>query len=326
MKKLLLGWRDGKIGTYKTKWPASLSVEISKKMLQLRMPAEIHRAMRGLDCLSHWKGSEYRTFLHYASIVVLKPVLPPDVYEHFLVFFCAVTICSSEMYSPMLDLAHRLLAHFLELFKSIYGKDYITSNFHNLIHLVDDVKRFGPLHKFNAYPFESKLYEIKNLIRTGSKPLVQIAKRLSELNQVSKNATFNDKNKSPELKKEILEVKSNNKNLDAKNIRSFSKIEWAYFSLSSDSSNKWFLTSDNQVVSLKYITEQNGSIKIIGTKINDLQLFFETPIKSNVLHIYQSNGKCGPAESYDLSNVKCKMVTIPIDDSGCVFLPLLHTL
>lgn len=195
-----------------------------------------------------------------------------------------------------------------------------------MIHLVNDVKRFGPLHKFNAYPFESKLYENKNLIRTVSKPLVQIAKRLSELKQVSKNATFNDKNKYPELKKEILEVKSNNKNLDAKNIRSFSKIEWANFSLSSDSSNKWFLTSDNQVVSLKYITEQNGSIKIIGTKINDLQLFFETPIKSNVLHIYQSNGKCGPAESYDLSNVKCKMVTIPIDDSGCVFLPLLHTL
>ncbi|XP_062534120.1 uncharacterized protein LOC134203263 [Armigeres subalbatus] len=161
MKKLLLGWRDGSVGSYRTKWPASISTDISKKLLQLRMPLEIHRSMRGLDCLSHWKGSEFRTFLHYASIVILKPVLPPHVYEHFLVFFCAITICSSDMYSSMLELAHQLLTHFVDMFKSIYGEDYVTSNFHNLMHLIEDVKRFGPLHKFNAYPFESKLFEIK---------------------------------------------------------------------------------------------------------------------------------------------------------------------
>lgn len=328
MKKLLLGWRDGNVGTYKTKWPARVSAEMSRKLLQLRMPVEIHRSMRGLDCLSHWKGSEFRTFLHYASIVVLKPVLSPEVYEHFLVFFCAITICSSEMYFYMLDLAHQLLMHFIELFKTMYGEDYITSNFHNLTHLVDDVKRFGPLHKFNAYPFESKLYEIKNLIRTGSKPLVQIAKRLSELNQISKNANFKPKNKNPILKNEIT-TKANSTDQDhvqRDNSKKFSKIQWENFTLSADPSNKWFLTNDDQIVAMDYVTERDSVVKISGSKVKDLTLFFETPITSNLLHIYQSNGKTYSAESYDLSFIKCKMVCISLDDSDCVFFPLLHTL
>lgn len=38
----------------------------------------------------------------------------------------------------------------------------------------------GNFTKFSVYPFESKLYEIKNMMRNGNKPLAQIANRLSE--------------------------------------------------------------------------------------------------------------------------------------------------
>lgn len=329
MKKLLLGWRDGHIGTYRTKWPAQVSSEMTKKLLQLRMPVEIHRSIRGLDCLSHWKGLEFRTFLHYVSIVVLKSVLQPDVYEHFLVFFCAITICSSQMYSSMLDLAHLLLTHFIEQFKHLYGEDYITSNVHNLIHLVDDVKRFGPLHKFSAYPFESKLFEIKNLIRTGSKPLAQIAKRLSELNQVSKNANLNPKFNQPLLKNEIFSRSNHNEQSEERtsdNYRSFSKIQWDNFTLSTDNNNKWFLTTENEIVALECVTEQGGIVEITGSSLKQLNNFFETPIRSNVLNIYQSDGKTNSIRSYNISKVKCKMISIPLNDSDSVFIPLLHTL
>ncbi|XP_055522641.1 uncharacterized protein LOC129716829 [Wyeomyia smithii] len=179
MKKLLLGWRDGKFGSYNTKWPANVTVNLSKRLLQLRMPHEIHRALRGVDCIGHWKGLEFRTFLNYVSIVVLKPILSSEVYEHFLSFFCAITICSSESYTHLLDLADMLLMHFHDHFKDIYGEDYVSSNVHNLTHLIDDVKRFGILSRFSAYPFENKLFQIKNLIRSGRNPLSQIAKRLS---------------------------------------------------------------------------------------------------------------------------------------------------
>ena len=50
----------------------------------------------------------------------------------------------------------------------------------------DDVRNFGSLDSFSAYPFENHLQRIKNLVRKSAKPLQQIVKRLSELeiNQV----------------------------------------------------------------------------------------------------------------------------------------------
>lgn len=62
MKRLMIGWRDGNFGNYKTKWRARDSVEISNYLLQSKMPCEIHRAVRGLNVLAHWKGLEFRTF------------------------------------------------------------------------------------------------------------------------------------------------------------------------------------------------------------------------------------------------------------------------
>lgn len=292
MKKLLIGWRDGKFGTMNTKWPASTVTNLSKKLLQLRMPREIHRAIRGLDCIGHWKGLEFRTFLHYVSIVVLKPILSPDVYEHFLSFFCAITICSSEAHSNLVDLANMLLMHFLDHFKDFYGEDYVSSNVHNLSHLVDDVKRFGILPKFSAYPFENKLYQIKNLIRTGKNPLSQIAKRLSELNQISKNIDpkKSKKDSPPVLKKELVDFEiTDNHPFFETETRAYGQIDMPGYSLSSDFTNQWFLTKSNEVVAMNIAYKSTKEdVKIRGSCLNRLDPFFITPIRSSVLHIYQS--------------------------------------
>ncbi|XP_058448704.1 uncharacterized protein LOC131428677 [Malaya genurostris] len=82
MKKLLLGWRDGKFGSLNTQWSANVVTGLSESML---------------------------------------------------------------------------LMHFLEHFKDFYGVDYMSSNVHNLSNLVDDVRRFGTLPGFSAYPFENKI-------------------------------------------------------------------------------------------------------------------------------------------------------------------------
>lgn len=73
-----------------------------------------------------------------------------------------------------------MLKEYLEKFKTIHGIHHFTSNLHNLIHVVDDVKRFGPLGNFDAYPFESRLFYLKRLLRIGVNPLQQIARRISE--------------------------------------------------------------------------------------------------------------------------------------------------
>lgn len=123
----------------------------AKKFLKKsKLPREIHRRMRGLDCLGHWKGLECRSFLLYVGIVVLKDALPYTGYQHFLTLFCAVTICESPAFAHSLPLAREMLKHYVICFQKIYGKHSITSNVHNLVHLVDDVEFLGELQSFTV--------------------------------------------------------------------------------------------------------------------------------------------------------------------------------
>lgn len=181
MKRFLCGWRDGDFG-YATKWSISGNVKIiSEYLIACKTPAEIHRQMRSLNELPRWKGTEYRTFLLYVSIVVLKKHLPRFYYEHFLLFYCSIVILNSEYFVKyLIEYADKMIKSFLEIFKAKYGAQHFTSNLHNLSHLVDEVKRFGTLDKFDAYPFENKLQAIKKLVRQKKRPLAELAKRLIE--------------------------------------------------------------------------------------------------------------------------------------------------
>lgn len=319
MKKCLIGWRDGKFGNYKTKWSAQQTADISKYLSLLRLPSEIHRAVRGLDCLNHWKGTEFRTFFYYIGIVILKSFLPEDVFDHFLLFFCAVTICSSDTYSSLINVAESLLKHYIEQYVNIYGEDYITSNIHNVSHLIDDVKKFGILSSFSAYPFESKLYQIKNLIRSGHRPLTQVAKRISEVNQLGEKFNQNQTQSIPQLKKQILTSESSLK---------FAKIDFASYSLCSDTANKWFLTKNNQIVSFDHATQHEGVISVFGNPLKHINEYFVTPIKSCNLNIFQSKCEKAIITAYTTSDIKCKMVGLPVPkrDTKMVFIPLIHTL
>lgn len=135
MKRLLLGWRDGNFGKFMTKWRAKYIEEVTNFLNKCELPSEIHRAVRGLEYLAFWKGTEYRTSLFYLSIVILPDVHTTAVFSHFLKLYCGITICSAECHLHLLPLAKELLKDFVKNYKDFYGADYVTSNVHNLIHV-----------------------------------------------------------------------------------------------------------------------------------------------------------------------------------------------
>lgn len=333
MKRLLFGWRDGKFkrsGT--TKWSATTTSEISKYLTSCKMPMEIHRAVRGLDCLNHWKGTEYRTFLHYVGIVAIKKHVAYDVYEHFLVLFCAVTICSSKAFFHLLPLAETLFDHFIEYFREIYGQAYMTSNIHNLTHVIDDVRMFGELDTFSAYPFENMLGRIKRLLKSGKNPLVQVAKRISE------QSKFERANVSLEPPKMIL-TKKNTGLADLSSVitlsftnieelRFFSKIEFDEFALSTDRANRWFLTKTNEIAKLTNVICDKNNVSLLCVTITQIQNFFETPIKSSILDVFACDWKnaiYSEQKLFKTSDIKCKLVKLEYSDRMDVFVPLMHT-
>ena len=110
----------------------------------------------------------------------MKDFLSVEVYEHFLMLVLAVTIISCETHLKFLSVSETLQNDYIEMYIDIYGIDSISSNVHNLCHVIDDVRKFGYLPGISSYPFENFLGYIKSLLRSGNRPLAQISKRIIE--------------------------------------------------------------------------------------------------------------------------------------------------
>lgn len=183
MKTIIRGLMKGELTNIDAKWSGHQIDQINLFLESAKVPIEIksQRTVRSLVEFSRWKGREFRVFFLYLSLVIFRNTLKDYLFQHHLLLYCAITICYSDVYlQNYINVAEKCIQHYLIAFKNFYGDQHVTSNFHLLCHLIDDVKRFGKLDSFNAYPFESKLFYLKNLITNGNLPLSQIAKRISE--------------------------------------------------------------------------------------------------------------------------------------------------
>lgn len=78
----------------------------------------------------------------------------------------------------------------------IYSHELLIHNFHNLLHLPEDVKNFGKLDSFSAFPFENFMKEIKHMVRGPNNKIQQVVKRLGETNSRINSKVVNNKVKS----------------------------------------------------------------------------------------------------------------------------------
>lgn len=321
MRKCLYGWCYGNYN-YRMKLSATdvKNMSVMLEECNKSRPKEIHRAIRGLKFLKHWKGTEYRTFLLYLGPVVLKDFLPMDVYEHFLMLSCAVTILMCEKYLKYISVADSLLTNYIQEYINIYGIDSISSNVHNLCHVIEDVNKFGSLPEMSSYPFESFLGHLKCYLRSGHKPLAQIAKRICELSKLES---------SPKATTQIFpwvkidDVAITNK---AGSNTTYKKIYVnASTMLSSGQKDRWFMTKNCNVVALEYISKSNGKFYIHGRPLKRQDNLFNTPFNSSNLNIVVSDGESNLPQTYDLNDIKCKLFSIKYREKFAFF-PLIHTI
>lgn len=118
-----------------------------------------------------WKATEFRQFLLYTDPVVLKSILNRDNYLNFMSLNVAVIILSFQPHHVRyLDYANSLFNYFIKTYIILYGKDNCSINIHNLLHICDDIKKFGMLQEYSAYPFENFMQKIKGYIKKKDKP------------------------------------------------------------------------------------------------------------------------------------------------------------
>lgn len=283
-------------------------------------PSDIHRSIRPLKTLKHWKGTEFRTVLLYVGIVVLKDYLSQNEYDLLLNLFCAVTICSTKAYKQYIPIARKILIDFNEMHINIYGEHSMTSNLHLLSHMVDDVEHLGDLTTMSAYPFENALHHIKMRLKQCDRPLAQIARRLSEVSVCKTNSPWNVNEKFPKLNHQISHENST---------LTFSFIEYKksvfLSSLNAKQRDRWFLTNENFIVHFDFAFKSEIGFMIQGCSLKKIESFFKKPFSSHHLNIFLSNGEKNSAETYDVKSIKAKLFCVPYQDKF-VFIPLLHSL
>lgn len=180
--------------------------EISQLLIKLipYIPIEFSRKPRTLKESKRYKATEFRLFILYTGVVVLRDYLPKNKYEHFLTLHVAVTILLSNfLIKDYINYAEDLLKHFVTCSKIIYGLQFLSHNIHNLLHISDDARKFGSLEKFCNFSSENYLQKLKKIIRKPDDILPQIVRRLTEENSVINTVFKQTKNTyTPILQKE----------------------------------------------------------------------------------------------------------------------------
>ncbi|XP_058128660.1 uncharacterized protein LOC131292916 [Anopheles ziemanni] len=330
-RKLLQGFLTHKMTSF-NRWSSDQKVHISKFLNQSKLPCEINRPFRALDSLHFWKGTEFRSFLHYISPVIYIDFMHNEGYNHYLHYFCGVTIFSSSAYKHLWPVAGRLIAKFVKDFPTYYGRTHMTSNVHNLLHMYEDVQVHGQLENFSAYDFENHLQFLKRCVRKGSKCLEQVADRSKEFASINVAPKQGQKN-YPRLTVHGVKVTS-------------------CFDLAPNFKDQWFLTTSNCIVKfLRGEMSSTNSLTLIGILYESKETFFncrledevsELNICSSEINIYTLTS-LSPWRRVRLTtgSIKCKLVPINLpprplvyfeanefSDSSLapiLFIPLLHT-
>ena len=318
-RKLVSLWLHGPL---KTRLGRQSVERINERLISLKqhVPCEFQRKPRSLSEYERWKATEYRQMLLYTGPLALSGILPTALYDNFMLLSVAIRMfLSPDICHDMCDYGHGLLLLFVEHFGQLYGADKISYNVHGLVHLGDEVKRFGQLDSVSSFPYENYLGKIKRLLKKPNSPLQQIVRRLSE--QSTKCA-----------KVEVSCVKQEHSEGPLHDCIT-SQCEYQYKELVhgrlhiklTSPGDRFVLLKDTSIVSVENIVRTtSGSIGLLCRQFRVVQDFFSYPLPSREIGIFRLGDLGKKLTFHSLSEVVQKVVVLP-QKHEYVCIPLIHT-
>lgn len=294
--------------------PDAVQVECSAHIESLKayLCEEFNRKGRSLIEIDRWKATEWRLMLMYTGPVILRDVLTPKQYSHFLALHCAIRILASPKFHLMLNAyAESLLEHFVKVYGILYGHCLISYNVHGLLHLANDVKHVGPLDSFSAFQFENALGKVKRLVRKCDKQLQQLSNRLAEKNSLG---TAKVPPAEPMEFPYLCSVNGPLK-LDGFNITKYQR-------------DNCCLLQDGSVVVVNGFSRRNLDVHIIGRKFLTLGPLYpnNNPTESTLMDIYLAKNLSNQRE-WPAAAIACKALRLPFRNNiEFAIFPIIHSL
>ena len=117
---------------------------IDKILIQVKYPIEFSRYQRSIsENLNNFKASEYRNFLFYAGMPILKYFLPTTHYNHFVQYVIFMRLlCDTNCQSKFILLAYDVIVEYVKQFEVLYGQENMSFNLHSHLHFPRQVQRY----------------------------------------------------------------------------------------------------------------------------------------------------------------------------------------
>lgn len=142
--------------------------KLDTRIKDLKLPHEATRKLRTTKDIPFWKASEWRIFL-LTSPALLKNILNPNVYKHWLLFVNGITLLlGTNISADDIIKADSCLKRFVSGVTDIYGLSEQSYNIHLLLHLPATVKAWGPLWANSCFTFEDAIGKLK-ILHHGTK-------------------------------------------------------------------------------------------------------------------------------------------------------------
>lgn len=326
MKKLLYTWL---ITTSDKRLSLGLIEEIKKKSAILRKdcPVEFINKIRDLSLLKKFKAKEYRAILGYWGITLFKEFLSKEAYYHFLHFSCAFRILASDLAyeEAYISQAEDMLVKFVQDFATVYDEKNIVRNVHSLLHICDDVRRYGPLENFSAFKFESYFGPFKRLLHGPHKPLQQLWNKLMQYKHADKNIVANRKKLISECEF-WYPIKRSTFRQRKEGIH-FKMVKYPNFSVKTKHPDNVVILKNGKVIVVEEIVKgvsEDGYI--FGRKFAKVENLFKAPIQSRILDIGLASLPLSRAcFQYKTSMVVSKCIRTEMENKKFAIIPLLHT-
>lgn len=240
-------------------------------------PTEFQRVCRPMNELSNFKGTEFRSLILYILPVVAKGILPPATYDHLLLLHVACLILvDRSLCVTHADLAQQILEEYVGEFGEIYGREHVIYNVHSLLHVVDDVKRFGTLDEYSAFPFESYMYRIKRMLYVSKNALAQVCNRIEESYFVHRYRLLDKVENAAEVRYSMKKI--------VNSATVYEKVSFTGLEISTAAKNSWFLSVQREIFQFQVAKQEEKTV--YARRIVNKGEFYDRPVSSVQFDVY----------------------------------------
>lgn len=156
----------------------SLRRQIDDLLLLIKPPRDLYRLPGKLSNRSNWKAAQWKAWLFYYSILIFCDILSNEIMEHYALLVNSMYALSKELITEVeLDKCEKDLMVFVAKFEQLYDMETMTFNVYILLHLVESVRRSGPLWATFTVAFERNIFLLKRALNDPKGAAQQITKK-----------------------------------------------------------------------------------------------------------------------------------------------------